>query len=101
MTHSNEISKRFKVTYRYRVGEVDTTEKLFLYFEAEPNGTVHLTRFSVYDYGSFSASDAFSIDEEDYTELLSSLEQAATVKATGNDYTLSDPLVYIFYCALI
>lgn len=94
MTHSNEFSKKFKITYQYQIGDVDTTEKLTLTFKAEENGTVHLTRFSICDYGAFSASDAPVVSETNYTELLPSLKQTAIVKAAGNDYTLSDPVWY-------
>ena len=92
MTHSNEFSKRFQITYQYRIGEINTTEKLCLYFEAETDGTVHLVRFAAYDYGAFSGEGSPSITTNDYAILLPSLEQAAIVKAAGNSYTISEPV---------
>ena len=32
--------KPFQIAYRYRIGETDTTERIYLYYEAEEDGTV-------------------------------------------------------------
>ena len=91
-TYSNEYSKTFQIAYRYRIGETDTTERIYLYYEAEEDGTVHLVRLAVYDYGAFSSNDSEEVAQTDYDALLPSLEQAAAVKAAGSVFSLSDPV---------
>ncbi len=92
ITHSNEYSKKYRVIYQYNIGETETTEKLYLYFEAEQDGTVHLVRFAAYDYGSFSAADSPVPCLDDFNSLFSSLEQAARIKAAGASYKISKPV---------
>ena len=91
LSHSNDFSKTFKITYQYMLGDMETAEKLVMYYQAEEDGTVHLIQFAAYNYGMFSSDNTFTPSPADYSALLPSLEQAAAVKSKGDTDCMSQP----------
>lgn len=93
LTHTGPYSKRFQMTYQYYIGDVPTTERVYLYYEYDQNGNLELTKYSGYDEEKFSGPDAPKVTPADYDRLFPSLERAIEefVKDKG-EYDVDDPI---------
>lgn len=81
---SNNFSKNYRIVYRYKFNNIETSEKVVLYMQADENGDVYLTNLMAFDYGMFS-SDRNSVATYD-TALFTESQLEESIQATyGND----------------